>query len=207
VGPFTPLGAQLDSSGRVFTSLGDLQVLFDGVPAPILLAGAFQSTVQVPYEVAGRTTTAMQLIYRGIVSNTVAMPVADTAPGIFTVLGGTEVSALNEDGSVNNSSNPAARGSVLTIFATGCGQTAPASTTGVPAAPPFAPPGLAPVVTIATKPTEILYVGSAPGMVGVTQFNVRVPLDLLVQGDSDRAGIALTIGGQTSRQGIIFWAK
>jgi uncharacterized protein (TIGR03437 family) len=207
VGPFDPVGAQLDSSGRVTTTLGGLRVLFDGVPGPILLAGAFQSTVQVPFEVAGRTVTSMQLIYRDVVSNVLAMPVSDTAPGIFTVLGGTEVSALNEDGTVNSSGNPAGRGAILTVFATGCGGTTPPGATGVPAAATFAPPALAPVITIAARPAEILYAGSAPGMVGVIQFNVRVPLDLPVQGSSDRATIGLTIGGLSSRQGIVFWAR
>jgi uncharacterized protein (TIGR03437 family) len=60
---------------------------------------------------------------------------------------------------------------------------------------------------MATRPVEILFVGSAPGLVGVTQFNVRVPADLPVQGPSDRATVAVTIGGQTSRQGIVFWAR
>jgi uncharacterized protein (TIGR03437 family) len=205
VGPADPLGAQLDDSGRVTTSLGGLQVLFDGVPAPVLLAGAFQSTVQVPYETAGRAATSMQLIYRGVVSNVVAMPVADTAPGIFTALGGSEISALNEDGSVNSSSNPAARGSILTVFATGCGQTSPPSLTGQPAA--AAPLTLVPAIAISTRPVEILYAGAAPGMVGVTQLNVRVPLDVPVQGPADRAGIALSIGGRSSRQGIVFWTR
>jgi uncharacterized protein (TIGR03437 family) len=207
VGPFDPLGAQLDDTGRVTSSLGGLQVLFDGVPAPILLAGAFQSTVQVPYEVAGRATTSMQLIYRGVASNVVAMPVADTAPGIFTVLGGTEVSALNQDGTVNGASNPAPRGSVLTVFATGCGQMTPAGATGVPASAAFAQPGISAAIAIATRPAEVLYAGSAPGLVGVTQFNVRIPPDVPVEGDSDRASIALTIGGLTSRQGIVFWVQ
>jgi uncharacterized protein (TIGR03437 family) len=206
VGPFDPAGAQLDDSGRVTTSLAGLQVLFDGRPAPILLAGAFQSTVQVPYEVAGHATTSMQLIYRGVASNVIAMPVADTSPGIFTVLGGTEVSALNEDGTINGSGNPAVRGSVLTLYATGCGQTTPANTTGTPA-PGIAAPLLAPTVAIGGRSAEILYAGAAPGMVGVTQLNVRVPTELPVQGAADRASVSLTIGGVTSRQGIIFWAK
>jgi uncharacterized protein (TIGR03437 family) len=206
VGPFDPVGAQIDDSGRVSTSLAGLQVFFDGVPAPILLSGAFQSTVQTPYEVAGRATTSMQLIYRGVASNVVAMPVADSSPGIFTVLGGTEVSALNEDGTVNGSSNPAARGSVLTLFATGCGQTAPASATGVPAAG-GAVPALTATVSIATRPAEVVYAGAAPGLVGVMQFNVRVPLDLPVQGASDRAAVQVTVGGQSSRQGVVFWAR
>jgi uncharacterized protein (TIGR03437 family) len=205
IGPTDPLAAQVDDSGRVAASLGGLQVLFDGVPAPILLAGAFQSTVQVPYETAGRASTSMQLIYRGVVSNVVAMPVADTAPGIFTALGGSEISALDEDGSVNSASNPAKRGSILTVFATGCGQTSPPGATGQPAA--VAPLVLTPTIAISTKPVEVLYAGAAPGLVGVTQFNVRVPLDTPVQSPADRAGMVLTVGGQSSRQGIVFWAR
>ena len=57
---------QLDASGRVATTLSETQVLFDGRAAPILYAGAFQVNVQVPYEVAGRKTTSVQLLYRGV---------------------------------------------------------------------------------------------------------------------------------------------
>jgi uncharacterized protein (TIGR03437 family) len=52
------------------------------------------------------------------------MPVAAVSPGLFTEGGtGTGQSvALNEDGTMNGPANPAARGSIVTIFATGTGQ-------------------------------------------------------------------------------------
>jgi uncharacterized protein (TIGR03437 family) len=83
--------------------------------------------------------------------------------------------ALNEDGTVNNPSNPAADGSVVSIFGTGMGVVFPGLPTG----------GLSPVpptgelsftkqygVAIGCQPT---YLGSAPGLsTAVFQANVRL---------------------------------
>jgi uncharacterized protein (TIGR03437 family) len=60
------------------------------------------------------------------------LPVAASAPGIFT-LDATGIgpgAVLNQDNSVNGVANPAARGSVMSIDATGEGQTSPAGVTG-----------------------------------------------------------------------------
>ena len=206
VGPDIPVEARLDENGRVGTTLGEIQVLFDGKPAPVLLAGAYQTNVQVPYEVEGRTTTSMQLIFRGIPSNIVEQPVVAAAPGIFTFLGTAEAAAVNQEGSVNGASNPAARGSVISLFATGAGQTRPSGVTGELAHDPLSSILLPVRVEISARPAEILYAGAAPNFAGVTQINVRLPADLPISG-TERVSVALVIGGISSRQGVTFWAK
>jgi uncharacterized protein (TIGR03437 family) len=205
MGPVQPLGPEF-AAGRVTTSLGDVQVLFDGVPAPMLLSGYFQVNVQVPYEVASRQTTTVQLVNRGVPSNSVQLAVAASAPGIFTkITGGSDASLLNQDGTVNDPSNPAARGSVIALFATGAGQTTPASATGVAAG--TGGQTLAVTVSIGSRAAEVLYAGPAPGLVGVMQVNVRVPADLPLTAPPERASVVLTVGGVDSRTGVVFWAK
>jgi uncharacterized protein (TIGR03437 family) len=54
LGPGTPAGAQLDSSGNLSGSVGGTQVLFDGNAAPIVFVSDGQSSVIVPYAVAGK---------------------------------------------------------------------------------------------------------------------------------------------------------
>jgi uncharacterized protein (TIGR03437 family) len=207
IGPDPALGPVLDS-GRVTTSLGGVQVLFDGVAAPMLLAGYFQVTVQVPYEVALRQSTTVQLVNRGVPSNAVQLPVTAAAPGIFTTItGGSYARLLNQDGTVNDPVTPAARGSVISLFATGAGQTAPSSVTGTPAGFPLAAPVLPITVSIGSRSAEILYAGPAPGLVGVTQVNVRVPSDLPVETPPERASLVLSVGGATSRDGVVFWVN
>lgn len=48
-----------DAYGNLPTTAGGVTVTFDGVPAPIYLAYAGQLNVQVPFEVAGKTSTKM----------------------------------------------------------------------------------------------------------------------------------------------------
>jgi uncharacterized protein (TIGR03437 family) len=205
LGPLDPVGARLDSFGRVATSLGEVEIFFDGVPGPVLLAGSFQVNVQVPYEVAGKDETVIRLVYRGIPSNALTLPVVQAAPGIFTHLGLSEAAALNQDTSINSRDNPAERGTILSVFVTGCGQTLPPSTTGE-LARALASHTQAIDVRIAGRPVTALYAGPAPGLSGVTQINVRVPSDLSVIGPADSTSIAVTAGSQTSRS-VIFWAK
>src|SRR5262249_19199451 len=47
----------LDTDGRVASTLGGTQVLFDGVPAPMIYTSAGQVSCVTPYAVAGKTTT------------------------------------------------------------------------------------------------------------------------------------------------------
>ena len=105
------------------------------------MASYFQVNVQVPYEITVGKTTVMRLLYRDVPSNPVALETADAAPGIFTTFnGGSDALALNQDGTINSPGNPAPRGSIVALFATGCGQTSPPSVTGVPAATPLPAP-------------------------------------------------------------------
>ena len=60
------------------------------------------------------------------------------APLLLTILGGTQAAAVNQDGSVNDALAPAAGGSVVSLFLTGCGQTAPPWRAASPRAPPGA---------------------------------------------------------------------
>ena len=206
VGPDIPAAAETGPDGRIATTLGEVQVLFDGRPAPILLAGAFQTNVQVPYEVEGQTSTSMQLLYRGIPSNVVDQSVVPAAPGILADLGTSDAEVINQDGTVNGRFNPAARGSVVSLFATGTGVMLPAVPTGEPAGGPLAGIAQSVRVDISAHPAEILYAGAAPGLTGVAQVNVRLPDDLPIQG-TERVSVVLKVGSASSRQGVTFWAK
>jgi uncharacterized protein (TIGR03437 family) len=95
---------------------------------------------------------------------------------------------------------------VVSFFATGAGQTNPAGITGIPASGAGA---LANAVTLrmANVPAEILYAGPAPGLVGVTQINARVPAATPISTTPDRVSVILSTGGADSRNGITFWVK
>jgi uncharacterized protein (TIGR03437 family) len=198
-------GLQLSSSGTVATSLSGLTVTFDGVPAPIIYTSANQTNLVVPYEIAGKASTSVQLTYNSMQTAAWTIPVAASAPGIFTVdsTGTGQAAVVNQDGTVNSATNPAARGSVVSIYATGEGQTSPAGVTGSVTKAPNSP--VAQVsVSIGGTAATVQYAGSAPGDVaGVLQVNAVVPASVA----PGQLLVVLTIGGVASQAGVAVAVK
>jgi uncharacterized protein (TIGR03437 family) len=199
IGPPTPASLALTNPRLVANSLEGLQVLFDGVPAPLLYASAGQVNVVVPFSVAGQSLTQLQVEYLGVLSNTVPLQVAATAPGIFSIAGSGQGQGaiLNaRDGSVNSALNPAKRGDWVSIFATGAGITTPASVDGILASAPLPVPDAPVSVTIGGLPCVLNYQGAAPALVsGVLQVNAQVPAGLF---PGSAVPVQLRIGTVTS---------
>ena len=190
LGPASPRGLQLDSSGKVATQVGGTQVLFDGVPGPLTYVSSGQVNVIVPYGVAGASTTRVQVMYQGKATNTITLPVTASSPGIFAI--------TNQDGQLNTPSNGAAAGSVLILYATGEGQTSPPGADGAVSNGPTYPKPVLPVtVTIGNQAGIVQYAGAAPGFVsGVLQVNVQLPTGLRgTQALQLRIGTATTPAG------------
>jgi uncharacterized protein (TIGR03437 family) len=204
IGTSTLTSATLTGDGRISTSLGGTEVLFDGVPAPLLYSSSGQVAAVVPYAVDGRLGTQVQVVNGGSASDLVALPVKPIAPSIFSVnLSGTGPAAvLNEDGlTVNSSASPAAKGSFISIYATGEGQTLPGGIDGQIASGNSLPrPLQQPVqVLIDGRPAEVQYAGAAPGAVaGLFQVNARVPLDA----SSGSVPIEIQVGSVASQPGM-----
>lgn len=199
IGPATGAGFQLTPQGTVPTTVGETRVLFDGIPAPVLYASATQVNAVVPYEIAGRFNTRVEAEYRGVRSNQLDIRVVDTAPGLFTQGNGTGQGAIvNQDGTVNGAGNPAARGSVVLLYATGEGSTSPPGITGsVPRQESELKRPLAQVrVRIGGQEVTPLYAGSAPFFVsGCMQINVPVPENIA---PGNAVPVELIIGGVSS---------
>ena len=100
-------------------------------------------------------------------------------PAIFSInqQGTGQGAILNQDFSANSSTDPAARGSVVQVFATGLGATNPAVPSGqaAPAQPPANVVSL-PQVQIGGQNAAVDFAGLAPGFVGLYQVNVIVPV-------------------------------
>jgi uncharacterized protein (TIGR03437 family) len=92
----------------------DPAVTFDGVPANLSYAESTQIAAAVPDGVAGKTSMRFKLHYQGQIAAAAVVPVAATAPGLFTKdeSGSGQGAIFNQDGSVNNPGNAAARGSL-----------------------------------------------------------------------------------------------
>jgi uncharacterized protein (TIGR03437 family) len=140
----------------------------------------------------------MTLEYQGRVSAPVTLRVAETVPGLFSAnsSGTGAAAALNQDGTFN-SVTPAAAESVVVLFGTGEGRTAPAVTDGT-VVDGIVRPVLPVTVTIGGRAAEVLYAGAAPGQVaGLFQINVKLPAGL-----TGRVPVVVTVGGTASQSGL-----
>lgn len=211
LGPPFLAGGSLTPEGKMASAVSDTQLLFDGVSAPILYAWGQQTSAVVPFEVAGQTTTKVQLVYQGVQSDAVTYDVAPVAPGIYTQ-DGTGLGAggiLNQDGvTINSALMPAQKGSVVAVYMTGGGNTAPASATGaiIRADGSALSWTVAPVTcTVGGIPATVRYAGTAPGLVaGMVQVNIQIPDDapsgpevpLVISFDSSSSQDGVTIAIQ-----------
>ena len=193
---------QLASDGSVASSLAGTRALFDGIAAPLAYTTKDQLCAVVPYEVDGQSQTSLQVEYQGIRSAPFVLAVTKSSPGLFTANGsGRDQGAiLNQDGTVNGPENPAARGSIVSVYATGEGQTVPPGTDGRIAEASNVRQPLLPVsASIGEQNAEVTYAGSAVGQVsGLLQVNMRVPLSVPPDG---AAPVRISIGG-SSQSGV-----
>jgi uncharacterized protein (TIGR03437 family) len=122
--------------GPLPVRLADVEVLFNGIPAPIYAVsnvnGEESVVVQVPFEVTpGPVAVTVRLAGVG---TTVDVQVSPVKPGVFTyrdVNGQTFAVATRPDGSYVTSTNPARRGEEIRIYVTGVGQTISATGTNL----------------------------------------------------------------------------
>jgi uncharacterized protein (TIGR03437 family) len=195
--------ASLSSDGRVATTLGGTQILFDGVPAPLLYASSGQVAAVAPYSLDGRQGTQVQVRNGALQSDLVALPVTAVAPSIFSadLSGAGPAAILNQDGvSINSTVTPADKGSVISIFATGEGQTNPRGIDGLIATGGNLPQPSLPVhVFIDGREAEVLYAGAAPGAVaGLLQVNARIPMEA----PSGSVAVEIRVGNTASQPGM-----
>jgi uncharacterized protein (TIGR03437 family) len=202
MGPTSLTPFQLTPAGTVATTLAGTQVFFDNFAAPMVYTSAGQVSAIVPYEVAGRATTQVLVKYLGVASNFVTVRLIDSAPAIFVTDANGQGAILNQDNTVNSTQNGAAPLSVVSIYATGEGQTNPAGVDGSIAGSslPLPKPLLPVTVQIGGLPAEVTYAGAAPSLpAGVFQVNARVPAGV-VRGTS--AAVSVAVGNASSQAGV-----
>ncbi len=181
LGPPAPVVANPSGQPAAFPmTLGGVQVLVGGVAAPLLYVSDEQINAIIPFGVAQNTTTLI-VTSNGSPSNSARLGVVEATPGVFTSGSAWQnypiAAALNQDGSINSASNPAAAGSIVSIFATGLGALTTQPTDGSLMVGPVLPSlGTQVLVGSGAQFLDILYAGPAPGEVaGVMQVNFRLP--------------------------------
>ncbi len=117
------LVAATAANGIYSTQLSGTTVRFNAIPAPLIYTSATQVAAEVP-EMFLVSKAQVTVTFEGRTSAPVLIQVAASSPGIFTLdaSGKGPAVALNQDGSLNTTSNPAKAGDVISLFATGLRQ-------------------------------------------------------------------------------------
>ena len=191
LGPMQGTETQATMQSPFPAQASGVQVTFDGTPAPLLWVQDSQINAIVPRSLTPGTNTEICVSSGGTKSNCLTWPVAQTAPGVFTV-DGVHAAAVNQDGSINSATNPAAPGSIVSVFATGLGPINPPQADGTLVSMPLPSNVLQTVVaaetlaisppfgsTFASSPVPTAFAGPAAYLVaGASQVNFQVPAAL-----------------------------
>jgi uncharacterized protein (TIGR03437 family) len=132
-------------------------VTFNGIAATVVYSSATQINLIVPASLAGQLAASVLVSAGGMVSNSFKVTLAANAPGIFNP------GVINvANSSINTASNPAARGSYISIYLTG-----------------LSTPVTGATVNIGTQKGLIpTYAGTQPTLPALDQVNVLVPASL-----------------------------
>ena len=144
------------------TTLGGTQVLFNGKPAQVMSIAHGKIVSIAPQDLGTNQSTTIQVSANGTLSNALETDVAPTALGLLSADGsGTGLAnARNQDGTLNSASNPAKRGTTVTVYFTGAGVPPAAVTLNFPDIVRIAPlEGFVPGIYAANfrAPTELRY--------------------------------------------------
>lgn len=182
------------------TALGPTSVTVNGVPAPLYYASPIQINFQMP---SGLAVGTAQIVVTNtslkVSSQNYPVDLTAVDPGLFLTPDG-RAAALNQDLSLHGAGTPQPAGAIIIVYLTGQGPTTP----GVPDG--FGAPGSTLSLVngqvsaqIGGKPAEVVYAGLAPGFVGDTQVNLRIPQGV----DPGDRPVLITINGVTSNAGVI----
>ncbi len=130
LGPAMQINGQLDSTERLPVTLANTTVYFEEIPSPLISVNAMAIQCFAPFEITRTTNVTVES--NGQKSNTFRFGVAISNPQILSI--------ANQDGTLNSVAHPAPPGSVVVLYASGLGETAPLSVDGLENSAPLAVP-------------------------------------------------------------------
>ena len=206
IGPAT-LTMSTVTNNKLSTNVGQTQVFFDGIAAPIYYASSGQTSVFVPYGIAGRTSTLIVVSFQGVQSSGITQNVVATAPGVYTATASGSGPAVgwNYDLSgnytgINSATNPAVKGGVVSLYVTGEGVTnGPAGIDGMLVTSLYKPNATV-TATVGGQTASVQYAGSAPGSIyGVMQVNIQIPASAP---SGATVPVVINVGGVNSQSAV-----
>ena len=193
------LGPATGVASSMTTQLAGTSVSIGGTPAYLTYAQDGQVNVLVPFNVSGLQNTTIQVQYNGVVGQSVAVPIVPSSPGIFTrQYGPGQAWMVNQDGTFNSNSNPAAPNTYVAFWLTGQGAVNTPLPDGTqPLGPPYPTPVLPVNVSlggVAVPTANIAFVGLVYS--GVMQINLLIPGDAPT---GSAVPLVVSIGAASSR--------
>lgn len=179
--------AQADSV-PLSTSLANVSVTFNGVPAPLQFVSSDQMNAQVPWDVlpAGINSGVADVVVtrNGVRSNAIMAQIGPSNPGIFSIPPGAGYAiAINPDGSIaapegaipGFPTHPARIGDALIVLGTGFGGVDAPIANGAASLDRIRRTVVTPGVFIGGQSAQVAFSGLSPQFPGVNQLNVIVP--------------------------------
>jgi len=207
LGPASLAGLQVNSNGTLSSSIGGVQVFFNGYAAPMVYTLATQLSTIVPYEVAGQNSVNVVVAYHGNASAPFPVAVAAATTAIFTgdASGHGQGAILNQDYSLNTPAHPAPRGQYVFIYGTGEGVTTPPGVDGRISGTPLPKVNLSCSASIGGQTATTNYCGESPGATaGLVQVNALIP-ESVTPGSA--VPVSITIGGVVSQANVTVAVK
>ena len=185
------------SSAPLPITLAGTAVFVNGTAAPLFSVSASQITAQLPYEISPGPANLVVTV-NGSSSAPASFVVSASAPAIL-VYGNNRAVTLTQTPALNGPDQPAIAGSVITVFMVGQGAVdiPVISGAGSPDTP-VAHAALPVTATIGGRTADVLLACLTPGVVGVFQVDVRIPI--LPAGDYP---IVITVGDTASNAALI----
>lgn len=201
-----PSPAVAAPAGDLPTSLGGVQVTFDGAPAPISYASPYILTVQVPFNLQPGSQTAIRIVYQNNTSDPVTLDVVGVLPGLYTLSGNSSgaVNAINPDGTINSLTHPAPKGGYVILYASGLGTLNPGLDAGkTPPASPLSTTTSGVTAVVDGSSANVSFAGAAPGYPGLYQVNLQVPAGAR----SGTRNLTMFIGGAVTQFGVTIFVQ
>lgn len=169
------------STATLPKELADTQVLVNDVPAALYFVSSGQINYQVPWGTPPGTDADVTVIKKstGQVLASSLVRIVDVSPGFFTATanGRGQISALNQDNTVNSITNPVGRGQIIQMYGTGLGRVSNQPADGAPSPGGPLAEGEKPDVFINGRQVpaaDVTFSGLAPGFVGLWQLNAKI---------------------------------
>jgi uncharacterized protein (TIGR03437 family) len=215
---FTAAGTFYTNQGPppLATMLGNVQVLVNGVPAPLYYVSPQQINLQMPYTAGSGQVTTVQVISGSTAGNTRSVPVSAIEPHLLiwpsNVAVGNYAVVVNSDGSLSMpgtgtygsfKTRPSLPGETVTVYCIGFGQTSPTAVAGQAASSSQLMVNSNVAVNVGSAaPIAPAFAGLTPTAVSLYQVNVTLPSATVLSGSSP-VPLSVTVDGAASNIGNI----